>query len=535
MKRIIALALALALLVSLAACGKSGQGSADNGEGAQTAAIDTFIVGTTAEIVTANRSEYNFDVFSGTLSQLAPVRIDENGEFQPLLCSFSTEDSREWTLTVRDGMTWHDGEPVTAEDIRFTLEYLDEQNDTDTYAGAYASIEVKDEKNIVLTLETANPRMLSSLTTTRILPRHIYEGVANYAEVPNERANIGCGPYRFERFDADAGVVEFSAFAEYPDGKPAAQTVLLRLFDNEDTMYMALKAGEIDMVYKYSGGVDAAVIEDLEASGNLTLTPVSNTANSAVLIFNNSAAPGNNENIRKAIACAIDYEQFRTLFGSSYAVASTAGFVPKGTPGYIDTPVLERDLDAARNYLAQAGCADTDGDGYVEYQGQKLSIPVMLRDDRPVHARYAELLKNNLEEIGIEIVLDVREVASFRELTEQQRAQIAVITGLTPFGMAMRLGMGSEYIWAGNQMGYAQVADEEYGALLEQAGSASSMEEYNAAAAQMQQYYAAHMPAVALFWDAHVQAFNSAYSGFAVDGTFGLLNAETWMHLKKTA
>ena len=77
--------------------------------------IETVIVGTTAEILSANRSEYNFDVISGTLSQLAPVWIDETGAYQPLLCDYATGDSRVWTLTVREGMAWiWEGTRVTA-------------------------------------------------------------------------------------------------------------------------------------------------------------------------------------------------------------------------------------------------------------------------------------------------------------------------------------------------------------------------------------------------------------------------------------
>lgn len=492
--------------------------------------IDTVIVGTTAEILSANRSEYSFDVISGTLSQLAPVWIDETGAYQPLLCDYATGDSRVWTLTVREGMAWHDGEPVTAEDIRFTLEYLDEQSGGG-YADAYAGIRVLDERTIELELAAPNPRQLASLTTLRILPKHIYDGVADYTTVENERANIGCGPYRFVRFDAAAGVAEFAANAAYPDGAPAAEHVLLQLFDSEDTMYMALKAGQIDMVYKYSGGVNPAVIADLEACADLTLLPVANTANSAVLIFNNSAEPFTNAAIRRAVAKAIDYAAFRATFGSAYAVASRAGFVPEGTYGYVETPVLERDLDAAKQLLQEAGCTDLDGDGVLEYNGNKLTFPVMLRGDKPAHQRYAELLKNNLAEVGIEMTLDVREVADFRELTEQQRAQTAVITGLTAYGMSMKQGLAALYLFGENPMGYGQVYDEGYRALLDRADAAADMDAYLAVAADIQNYYAETLPAVALFWDAHVQAYNSRFDGFVVDGTFGILNVQTWMHL----
>lgn len=84
-------------------------------------------------------------------------------------------------------------------------------------------------------------------------------------------------------------------------------------------------------------------------------------------------------------------------------------------------------------------------------------------------------------------------------------------------------------------MGYGQVYDEAYKALLDQADAAVTMEDYYAAAAAMQEYYAKHIPAVALYWDSHVQAYNSAYEGFVTDGTFGLLNVQTWMKLHKAA
>ncbi len=541
LKKLLSLTLAALLTLSLVSCaGKDNSSTPNTQDNTDTnnsvqdtpeeKAIDTFIVGTTAEITTANRAEYNFDVISGTLSQLAPVWLDENGEFQPLLCDYSTEDSKIWTLTVRDGMTWHDGQPVTAEDIKFTLEYLDTQTDGG-YADSYADIRIMDESTIELELETPNPRQLSTLTTLRIMPKHIYEGVEDYTTVPNEQANIGCGPYKYTRFDPDAGIVEFTAFEEYPDGAPKAKTVILKLFDNADTMYMSLKSGDIDMIYKYSGGVDPTVVDDLSSVDTITLQPVSSTANSACLIFNNNAFPGNNESIRKAIVNAIDYDQFRTLFGSAYAKASNAGFIPEGSYGYIETPQLSRDLDKARELLAQAGCTDSDSDGFVEYNGEKVTLEVLLRSDKPEHARYAELLKNNLAEIGIDVVLNVQEVAAFRELTEQQKAHTAVITGLTAYGMSMKQGMASLYMAGKNSMGYGEIYDDAYLALLDNADTAATMDEYKAVAAEIQEYYAEALPAVAFFWDSHIQAYQSVYSGFVTDATFGIMNVQTWMNL----
>jgi peptide/nickel transport system substrate-binding protein len=297
---------------------------------------------------------------------------------------------------------------------------------------------------------------------------------------------------------------------------------------------MALLSGEVDMYYRYSGGVSTTVLPELEASPLLTLTPLRNTANSAVLIFNNNTFPGNNKAFRRAVSQAIDYAGFRRAFASEYALPSNAGFIPPGTLGYIDTPLLTRDIDAARRTLSLAGAVDSDGDGVLELNGQELSFAVMLRADRPVHARYAEMLKNNLAEAGIEMKLDLREVAQFRQLTEQSRAHQAVITGLTAFGMANREGTASLYIGEENSMGYGQVFDAAYTGLVQAAGNAKTIDAYKTAAAAMQTWYADNIPALAFFWDAHVQAWSKAYGGFIPDGTFGVLNAQTWLNLSRT-
>ena len=123
-KKLFALLLVLCLLLTACSAAPVQESAEPTAAPEETAAEETqpeettapeedsvFIVGTTAEILTANRSEYNFDVISGTLSQLAPVWLDENGDYQPLLCDYATEDSKTWTLTVREGMTGTMGSP----------------------------------------------------------------------------------------------------------------------------------------------------------------------------------------------------------------------------------------------------------------------------------------------------------------------------------------------------------------------------------------------------------------------------------------
>ena len=150
----IALVLALPLLAS---CAKK--------EASESAAglperIERLIIGTASDLEAPSRSVYNFDVYSGTLSQLAPVYIDENAQVKPLAAGFATRDYQTWTLTVIDGLTWSDGEPVTAEDIKFTIEYNALQSSGRPQT-TYAEINVVNPRVVELVLPAPNVRHLS--------------------------------------------------------------------------------------------------------------------------------------------------------------------------------------------------------------------------------------------------------------------------------------------------------------------------------------------------------------------------------------
>ena len=143
MKRLLAILLCLSLIFVLAACSKpESQTQQPAEQPAQTEdqpteptqaeqpseperltyPIEQFTVGTTATIETATFGEYNFDMLASGVSELPLVWQDAEGNYHPLLASYETEDSVTWIYTIEPGMTWSDGEPVTAEDILFTLD-----------------------------------------------------------------------------------------------------------------------------------------------------------------------------------------------------------------------------------------------------------------------------------------------------------------------------------------------------------------------------------------------------------------------------
>ncbi len=492
--------------------------------------LEAVVIGTSMQIEKVNRSDYYWDVLTGTVSQLAPVSLNEDGTFSPLLCEYSTEDSKTWTLTVRDNAKWDDGEKVTAEDIKFTIEYLDEQNDGG-YLEPYQSINVVDEKTLQLVLKTPNARLLSSLTTLRIIPKHIFEG-KNMEDVSEEQSAVGCGPYKLTYFDTDSLMAEFEAVDDYFLGEPAVKTVIFKFYDNSDTLTMALDNGEIDAIYYYASGLDSANAQVLSENENVTVCGIKDTSNPAVVVFNNSKAPFDNVLIRKAVAAALDYDKFVELFGSSYAKVANAGFVPEGSIGYIQTTQNKRDLTLAKDLLAQAGAIDSNADGILEYNGAPLSVELLIRSDKPIYERYGELIKANLKEVGIDVNLKLTEVADFRAISEQQHSFDFMVTKFTSYGMGSGAGMGSLYMDARKTSNaQAQVSDIEYQKIVDELSCAASLEEYSTYAARAQEYYEENVPVVAIYWDSYLQAYQNSLSGFVTDGTFGLINVNTWLNL----
>lgn len=556
MKKALSLLLAVMLVLSLAAYGNASaettqtpttQPAAEAAEPASAYAIDTLTIGTTASIETAVFGEYNFDMLASGVSELPLVYQDTMGEYHPLLASYTTEDAATWTYTIQDGMTWSDGEPVTAEDILFTLQY-DQANGSANFEAQtndegkvteakYVGYTVSDDKmSLSLTLASPNVRELSNMTSFRVMPKHIYEGKDTVTEA---EGRITCGPYVLESFNKEAGTITFTVNAHYPQ-KPNAEKIVYQLFGNEDTMYLALQQGDIDMVWAYSTGVAGTYQDVLSADGNVALVNVAAANAPAVLAFNNAKGLFSDENLRQAVSYALNYAKFKTYFGSAYAEIPNRGFVPSTTVGYQDTEKLTTDTTKAEEYMKAAGYAEKNADGfYVNTNGQVAAFTLTVNAAKETHVGYAELIKTQLEQFGIQVNLDAVDKDSYNAKTsnkfsENNITMEAAIYGYTAAGMGMGNGLGSIYVDGNHAVqGGCQVFDEAFSAILSEMKSAKTIEEYYAGAAKLQDYYAAHTPLIALYWDNMMLAYSAALDNVTVDAVFGLNNVNNWFSITK--
>ena len=561
MKKVGSLLLAVLMVLSLAACGKtpaeptqtpSTQPSTETPtteatEPAPTYASDTLTVGTTAAIETAVFGEYNFDMLASGVSELPLVYQDTKGEYHPLLATYATEDAATWTYTIQDGMTWSDGAPVTAEDILFTLQY-DQANGSANFEAQtgedgkvteakYTGYTLSDDKmSISLTLASPNVRELSNMTSFRVMPKHVYEGKDTVTEA---EGRITCGPYVLESFNKEAGTITFAVNEYYPQ-KPNVEKIVYQLFGNEDTMYLALQQGDIDMVWAYSAGVAGTYQDVLSTDTNVSLVNVAAANAPAVLAFNNAKGLFSDENLRQAVSYALNYEEFKTYFGSAYAEIPNRGFVPSTTVGYTDTEKLTTDTAKADEYMKAAGYTEKNADGfYVNADGAAAAFTLTVNAAKETHVGYAEMIKTQLEAFGIQVNLDAVDKDAYNAKTsnkfsENNITMEAAIYGYTAAGMGMGNGLGSIYVDGNHAVqGGCQVFDEAFSSILDELKAAKTIEEYYTGAAKLQDYYAAHMPLIALYWDNMMLAYSSKLDNVTVDAVFGLNNVNNWFSITK--
>ncbi len=498
--------------------------------------IEKLVVGTTMDVRGVDLEDYYFGTIKHLVSHKGLVRITENGDIEADLAEhIESENGRIWTFRLKPGYRWHDGEAVTALDAAFSIDYLVRK--LPVYKSHFSMIErteIIDERTLRLYLTKPHPRFLVNLLVLRLIPKHIFAEVTDPGNFSDKRAAIGCGPYVFHSLDPAAGILEFRAFSGYPRGEPAVKHIVFRMFKNPDTLYLALRKGEIDLPYFYAAGTSPAHLPSLLRNPNLHVVTIPNTGVPNALFLNTHKPPLDSLPFRKAISRSIRYEEIARLLGGGYGSVANAGFVPRGSPEFIETDPLVYDPSHAKKILDQLGYIDRDGDGIRENNGRPLELELLLRLDISGNARLAELLKEYFRNVGISLRLRPADMAMFRIISDQDRSHTMLLSRTTPWGMMMWAGCGSGYLDFRN-IGWSLCDRNDFLDIVNRMNDARNDADYRKAAADFQRHLATEIPVLALYWEHLAQPLPKRYTGWKINPMYGVLWEETWFHLQETA
>lgn len=320
------------------------------------------------------------------------------------------EDGKLLRFTLKKGILWDDGVELTTEDVLFTYELMVDPETPTAYAEDYKQIQeitVLDKYSFEVRYEKPFARSLITWMHS-ILPKHVLEG-ENLLETSYSRKPLSCGPYRLKAWEAGQRLV-LEARDDYFEGRPYIDQVVFRIIPDLATMFMELKAGNLDIMnltpQQYLYQTKGPSWENFRKFKFLSFGYTYLGYNLRKPIFQDLR-------VRQALAYAIDKEEIvkGVLLGLG---VSTIGPYKPGTWVYNeDIQPYGYDPQKAQTMLAEAGWKDSDEDGLLDKDGQPFAFTILTNQGNDLRIKTATIIQNRLAKIGIKVEIRTVEWAAF--------------------------------------------------------------------------------------------------------------------------
>lgn len=461
------------------------------------------------------------------------VSLDLDGGFQPSLATTWSvaDDQRTWTLEIVEGVSFHDGEPLTASDVAYSLELWRDNDDfpfLSAYPDVFESIEALDDTTLTITTEEPIGNLESRLVFAFIVPEHIWSAVDDVVAFANDEM-IGSGPFRFEE-QRQGEYVQLAANPDHWATPPNVAGAIFQTLSNADARVQALRNGDIDMITEMPN-TGVAVLRD---DPNVTVVdgdPVSPGLRD--IVFNvldpddcpdGSACTGHpalrDVEVRRALAMAVDKQQTIDVVLLGLGTPGLT-FVPTGLGPWFAEGVQDHpfDLDAAAALLEDAGYTDSDGNGIRECRADQdcddLTFRLNYATDIDTAPREAELLAGWWREIGVAVEIQGLDPDTLTSVCCPNYDHDVFIWGwISDPDPAFLLGVAlcSEIDTGFSESGYC---NPRYDELFDQQAVETDGDRRIDLVHQMQQILVDDVPFIATYYERSVQAYrNDRFTGW---------------------
>ena len=324
------------------------------------------------------------------------IEKDEKGLIPWLAENWTVSpDGKEYTFALRKGVTWQDGTPFTAKDVKFTYDYEVKNVPVSggLEAGLVDNVQVIDDNTVKFVLVQPISTFIYKIASFKIIPEHIYSKVTDPTNYLAPEAVIGTGPFKLAQYNKEQGSYQYVAYDNFWGPKPSIKTV--EFIPVSDAL-IAFEQGQIDFnsvtpdtLYRFQNNSDYRIVQQPAFWGY-------------EFYFNMKKCPElNDPKVRQAFAYAIDREEMVEKIQRGAGKSGNMGILPDDHIWYnADQPAYAFDLARAKSLLDEAGWKDTDGDGIRDKDGKKLSYTLSLGSDE---ARIGELIQARLKDAGIAV------------------------------------------------------------------------------------------------------------------------------------
>lgn len=353
---------------------------------------------------------------------------DENGLVPMLASSWEVgEDNVTYTFDIAKDVKFTDGQPLTAEDVKFSFDYIKEHPYQWVSVDMVKEVRVVDDNTVEIELgEVYVPFITDVAGNVPIMPKHIWEGVAEPEKFNTPEAVIGSGPLKLESFDDATGSYIYTANQEYFLGDIQIDKLIVTPVENTA---MALAADEIDMAVNikygeakknYGENTDPK-FQYMEGPGLWVGRMYMNFANEALNI----------KELRQAMYHSINREELVDKPLKGGAEVGNSGHIHPSSSWYSDdVKQYDYSVDTAKTLLESVSMTDTNGDGIREYNGNPLSFEFIVSEDQ---VDLGEMIKTYFAEIGVALEVKALDSNTLASLIKEGKFELA-INGHGSFG-----------------------------------------------------------------------------------------------------
>lgn len=326
-------------------------------------------------------------------------------DVQPWLASeYDRIDELTWQITLRDDVYYTSGRKMDAQSVKECLEHLIEVHERAANDLKIENLAVIDTYQLRITTKQPVPALINYLSDP-------YGCIIDMEAGISEDGNVaGTGPYQAVEINTDQGLI-LERNENYYEGMPSIRKIEVKTISDGDTLTMALQSGELDGAY----GLPYASLPLFTEEKGYKISSCE-TSRTIFLQMNFQSEIMQDERIRQAIACATDKENMTDVLLAKQATAALGPF-PADFFDQTDLKSEAFDLETASSLLAMAGWEDSDGDGYVDQNGEKLTLRYLTYPSRQELPLLAESMQATLKEIGIELL--ITNTASYQDILDK--------------------------------------------------------------------------------------------------------------------